>query len=448
MLLLILTLIVPAGAESRSKHSWKRLQGTLDVVYVDSFNRFEHQVVSLIAHRNTKPWLIKFIGARPQLRSGDAVQLRGRKLRNNAVIVRAKRDLHYQRSAAASTALVGSRRLAIIRIQALDGAPSCSAALLADRFWTGTRSINGLYQASSFGQLSFPSDSNNDGQPEVLQVNINENTLGRCNQYGAIASSADSALAARGITLTSYQHRVYILPTNVRYGQLDTNGNPIPSSELAACYWAGMASVGGTHSWIPGEWCGVTEDSTDVITHEVGHNLGFVHAHTDLNQDGITDAPDGEYGDLSCPMGRANRNYRHFNIVHKLQLGWTSAYANVTSSGAYSLSAEDGAVATPSAPHALLLSTRLGTMFLSYRAALDSYSSHWQSAYYGRTNIHWGALTPGASNFIIALGDGQSYRDPDTGTVISQISHNAGSAQVSISFGGLAPAAPSMFSVN
>jgi PKD repeat protein len=60
-----------------------------------------------------------------------------------------------------------------------------------------------------------------------------------------------------------------------------------------------------------------------VIVHELGHNLGFNHARTDLNNNGYdsSEGTDSGYGDNSDMMG-SSRNWKKFNPPHAEDKGW------------------------------------------------------------------------------------------------------------------------------
>ena len=53
-------------------------------------------------------------------------------------------------------------------------------------------------------------------------------------------------------------------------------------------------------------------DIGDIYGHEVGHNLGMMHAST----------PSGEYGDNTDIMGLGQNRLRQVNAPHKEQMGW------------------------------------------------------------------------------------------------------------------------------
>jgi hypothetical protein len=93
--------------------------------------------------------------------------------------------------------------------------------------FTGARSVDGLFQASSQGQLGFQADTDGNGAPDVFgPFTINES--GSTGDYYAWAYAAEAAATAAGVDLSLYQHRVFVL---ARYNELNVS-------------WAGVANVG------------------------------------------------------------------------------------------------------------------------------------------------------------------------------------------------------------
>jgi len=75
--------------------------------------------------------------------------------------------------------------------------------------------------------------------------------------------------------------------------------------------------------------------------HELGHNLGLMHANAWLTSDGSTIGAgrNMEYGNVFDTMGGGSQEAYHFNACHKYKLGWLpdTAIQTVTSDGVYRL---------------------------------------------------------------------------------------------------------------
>ena len=95
--------------------------------------------------------------------------------------------------------------------------------------------------------------------------------------HGARRVDATPILTHR-FALSLYQHRLFVLPSNV------------------ASSWAGYAQVGsGSACWAMVATC----DRGDVYAHELGHNLGMWHPSFDADNHGAVGP--------TCPWGRCRR---------------------------------------------------------------------------------------------------------------------------------------------
>jgi hypothetical protein len=196
-------------------------------------------------------------------------------------------------------AVVGKRSALYIRVNLLDATLSLTEAQLIEKMgMTRDRYLN-----ASFGKLDFPLDVDSNGRPDFISVNIDQSKNQGCD-YWAISNKALAAAQAAGVNLGLYSHRIVIFPEEV------------------GCWFAGVGTVGCSGScnvWLPGG------NLDDVYIHELGHNLGLLHAATDVNDDSVIEY---EYGDASCVMG-SHYYSGHFNSPHTAQMGWLTA-ANVS----------------------------------------------------------------------------------------------------------------------
>jgi hypothetical protein len=294
-----------------------------------------------------------------------------------------------------------------------DGSTAKSADIMFGSQSTSPN-VDGCYNDSSFGALGFGGAVYPGGTPDVVRVTVNETAAigGVCN-YSAWGAAADKA--ATGVTLSNYQHRVYVLPSNV------------------GCSWAGLAYVGcgsSCQAWIKaysGQVCGYP----DAYAHEIGHNLGMWHASTDANNDGTLDC---EYCDTSDFMGYATGSMRTLNSAHKVQMGWAGGTRLVDGSqgGTFTVSSLSLAAAgspqvvkvRPNSGDPYYLSLRTG---VGYDAAMPS-----ASTYLGKLHVHRYSGS-GNTRYIAALGNGQSYSDAASGITIQQLSSTGDSATFQVS---------------
>jgi hypothetical protein len=138
--------------------------------------------------------------------------------------------------------------------------------------------------------------------------------------YDAIASSAQAAATAAGVSLSGYTHQVYAFPQNT-------------------CGWWGLSTVGGnpSRSWINGPF------ELGVLAHELGHGHGLWHSHAlDCGNVAVvgSNCATNEYGDIADMMGASH--VAHYNAYQKERLGWLNSgvsppITTVAASGTYAI---------------------------------------------------------------------------------------------------------------
>jgi hypothetical protein len=292
-----------------------------------------------------------------------------------------------------------------------DGAVAKSSSIM---FGTAA-SVDACYKDSSYGALGMGGSVYPGGTLDVVRVSVTEaaTTGGTCN-YTAWGSAADKAAAAAGIVLGNYQHRVYVLPSNV------------------GCSWAGLAYVGCGNScqaWVKaysGQACGYN----DAYAHELGHNLGMWHASTDTNNDGTLDC---EYCDNSDFMGYAMANLRTQNGPHKVQMGWASGARVVDGSQGGTFTISSLAQSAAASPQVVKVRPNSGDpYYVSFRTATGCDQSMPSSAtYLNRTTVHrWSS---GNTRYVASLADGETFSDATTGVSVKQLSRTADSATIQVS---------------
>jgi hypothetical protein len=321
----------------------------------------------------------------------------------------------------AAAAMVGSRSAVVLVVDFLqDGKTvACTDATIAAKMFSGSPSVDALYQETSFGQLAWPGDTDGNGLPDVFRVQINDS--GNDCAADSWRGQADAAASAAGVNLGLYQHRLYVLPSTV------------------GCSWAGLGLLGcGSQCWAIVATC----DRGDVYAHELGHNLGMHHASFDADNDGGVDptcpwgawSGGGEYCDDSDFMGISTNVWRQVNGPHKDQMGWlgSSRIIEATTSGTYVLAPLETVPADASV-HQLVRVAKPdtgATYFLSYRRRIG-YDASMRASYADRTAIH---THRGSGNTLLVafLADGETYHDTTNGITITQLGHDAGSASIGI----------------
>jgi hypothetical protein len=118
--------------------------------------------------------------------------------------------------------------------------------------FTGPASANALYQQQSGGATSFVGLQRPDGDV-AGPLDIGVSTAG-CRTL-PLANAADGNARAAGWAVDAYDHVLYVLP------------------HTSECDWGGQGELPGRRVWSNGFL------DTQVIAHELGHNLGAHHAN-------------------------------------------------------------------------------------------------------------------------------------------------------------------------
>lgn len=418
-----LVLGLAAGAEARRTV----VTGRLDVIQVDDFDGGQSRVVHKVRDTRTgREYELDDVP--PGLANGMQVRAKGRLRRGvrrdgARVLAPAGGDtlaVEVLSADLVAAPLVSGGRKAIVMVVDFtqDGkAVSCSDAAVAGYMFTGTPSVDKLYQEASWGLVSWPADTNGNGQPDVVHVAIND--AGNDCDTTTWRSLADAAAQTAGVNLGLYQHRVYVLPSSV------------------ACAWAGYAQIGcGSACWAMVSTC----DRGDVYAHELGHNLGMYHASFDTDDDGAVDATcpwgswsgGGEYCDDSDVMGISTNVWRQMNGPHKSQMGWVPAAKtqDVTTSGTYPLAPLETDPSTTALPQLLRVARPAGGYYyLSYRRRVG-FDADMRPSYADRTSIH---VAPGGNTLLVRfVGEGETFADASSRVTIAQLSHDATAAQIAV----------------
>ena len=286
-------------------------------------------------------------------------------------------------------------------------------------------SVNSAYEEASFGQVTFSGSSSTD----VFLVSIPYDSSESC-AYRTIASQAD---AASPVSLQGYQHRMYV----------------VPPQSISGCGWLALGEVGSYGSTsVRKSWS--TRIDPIAFAHELGHNIGWHHAATDPDNDGVKNV---EYGDTSDLMGYCCSK-RKLNSVHVDQVGWFNRadlqdkIVEVTGAGHYNLSPLGTDPDTSPYPQIVRITPAIGRpYYLSYRqrTGLDAGLS---STYTTGVNIHRGLETDNWSYLVKVLKSDFSdpnlyeFHDAENGITVSQIENNANNVAIDVSFNACVAHAP------
>ncbi|MBM3225882.1 MAG: hypothetical protein FJZ47_19090, partial [Candidatus Tectomicrobia bacterium] len=384
----------------------RAMSGKFHVVHADDFDPKRSRFFYMLEDRQTgKMHHLEFqqpptAQEHKRLQTGAMVTVRGTAQGDTIALATAGTAQMTVQAPPPAAAVAGPQKTLVLVANFRDAQVACTNQTIRDIMFTDAqnRSIDDLYRETSYGQVSL--------EGQVLgPYTIDYASTSPCNYY-AWSMAAEAAARARGVDLSQYSRRVYVLP------------------EDNSCGYIGLGTIGGkpSMSWI------FNCDMPDVYGHELGHNLSAHHAST----------PSNEYGDTSDIMGYGGIGLRHFNAPHKDAFGWLDAEQSVTvkQSGIYSIAPLELQPEDITAPQVLKIAKPDTSEFyyFSYRRPLG-FDSKLSPAYLDRVNVHrYGGSGSSQTYFLQALVDGGTFTDATNGITVTQLRHDAQTATVQIAF--------------
>lgn len=369
-----------------------RYVGTLEVDIADDPVRGRSETTHYLRDEtNGRRHELRFArGAAPDIAPGSRVAVRGRKDQGSLIV--AAEDTEQLEAPSAAGATV--QRTLVLIGDFTDASVSCTAAHVDGIMFSGSGySVSDLYTEMTGGEVAL------DGQVAgPFAINYSRSS---CDRYGW-AAALDAKAQARGIDTGSYPRKVYVLPTE--------NG----------CGFAGYGNIGGTNtkSWV--FHCA----AADLYAHELGHNFGLGHAGT----------PSSEYGDRSSIMGLSGFALRNSNAAHAESVGWLPSVgtSSVSAAGTYQLAPLYGSAS--GARTLVIPKPDTGeNYYLSFRDGSGA-DATLPSSYKNRLTVHKHSGRASARTYLLGTyGDGQSFVDSANGITVTQLSHDANGARLSIS---------------
>jgi Gametolysin peptidase M11 len=337
----------------------------------------------------------------------------------------------------------GARSLLVILLTMPDAPqPSATADAARTAVFTGAASADAFYEQQSAGATRFGGRLRSDGDVAgPLQIPV---TASGCN-YWAIANAADAAARSAGWDPSAYDHILYALPW------------------IRSCDWGGLGDLPGRHSWINGTL------HTNLVAHELGHNLGAHHANAYRCTDGdeavplSSDCTSTEYRDPFDVMGVDSVLMSSW---HRAQIGQLPAAEQVTVRQSQTLTLVSSDDVTSSGPRSLLVPRKEPDGGVTSWISLELRSSRppfdvWTLGAPVTTGISARIVPdlttiaqtqlldahPATSTSLdAALQPGESLRDGAHGITITAGAIGGGTATVTVTMpaagGDLAPSAP------
>ena len=298
--------------------------------------------------------------------------------------------------------------------------------------FTGATSVNQFFQEQSGGSVSLGGIDDPTG--DVFgwwTLPINQTTTCSDSSMMTLRSQAISYASGQGVNLYAYDHVVLYFP------------------DISACQWAGLGELPGNWSWINGY------NSTSVIAHEIGHNMGAHHAASlGCGASTITSSGAGctytEYGDGYDVMGSSSALMSSW---HRAQLGQLPVGARTTASASGSFTIDTVNNTSADDPRLLLVPRRVGTSPVTEYFAVELRSTFGNFDTFSPTSAQISGVTirlvpdlsaleqsqlldthPGTPSGFTdsALQPGETFVDPLSGARITNDATAGGTASLSV----------------
>lgn len=329
----------------------------------------------------------------------------------------------------------GPRTVAVVLVNFSDDTSQpLSVATIRSRVFTGSGSVNQFYQEQSGGQSSLAgiADAANGDVFGWWTLAMARPTNCTNQAMFNIAAGAVAQASAHGVDLSAYQSVVFYFTRNT------------------ACAWAGLAEQPGSRAWINGS------NTTSVIAHEIGHNMGVAHAAS-LSCGAVALKSDesqctfSDYGDPNDVMGLSQNL---MGAWHRAQLGQLPAAARNTATvtGQYAIADANDSAAP--GQRLLLIPRQAGGGAASEYFAVDLRSRSGAFDTFSPAAPQVTGVTirlvpllstisesmlidnhPATSTMSDApLQPGETFSDPASGVTIRNVATAPGSATVAVTF--------------
>ncbi|MCC6954795.1 MAG: hypothetical protein IT290_11820, partial [Deltaproteobacteria bacterium] len=305
----------------------------------------------------------------------------------------------------------GNRNLLVILFNLADSQVTATSTSVRQAIDGAMPSLDSLVNANSFGIATI-------GNVDIVgPFTINYNAI-QCNHLNW-ATDLQALAVANGVDLSNYQHVLHVGPEAIG----------------AACGWAGIAEMFFSNSWY------VSSIDPTLLAHELGHNFGFRHSSTDLNNDNVIDA---EYGDLGCIMAGYGGTY---SLAHAPQQDWNVSAGGspvvITAPVSTEITLKPQQLLPVSAGGEQLVQIEIPSFgapyFISFRKNLGTAMPGYDlgTAFNDKVYVQRRNTTQSNTRLVSRMHPGQSFTDSayGTGMTIEFVSRDDTSANLRVTFG-------------
>lgn len=266
-------------------------------------------------------------------------------------------------------------------------------------------SVQSMYRETSYGHVSYSGTTV--GPFTIAAASTDACPSPYLPTLYKWASEADAQATKAGVNLSGYTEKVYLLPYTTSCGG-----------------FKGYSTIGGSPGMAFVFDCGYT----DLIAHEMGHNLGMNHASL----------PGNEYGDHSDIMGISLLAVRDLDAPHRVEFGWSSV-RTVTAKGTYTIVPLEHNPAQSSLPQALRIykANTNQYYYFSYRQPLgyDAVLPRLSTLYTSGVSVHVWSGGNAHTYYLKGLTDGVSFVDSTNHIAVKQLTHNSSGATLAVNMG-------------
>lgn len=315
-LLVLLAVFLLGAAAPKTEH-----QGTLEVWHEDHEPAGQY-LLKLKTDKETVE--LKFPKGHKldpsKYKTGQKVKIRGHKRRGELVMdLESESDIEPQSSASPRSFSTDARRTLVFVVSYKDTPPQIDLAGAQ----TVMQAVSDFFRSQSSGTTWLAGVKNPNQPGDIFLAPTQVVDSGNCDRNVTdLWNGAKVAAVAAGyahydifqqlVLNDIYDRQVFLFPS-------------------MGCGWSGSATVGGPTSWINAQY------TLRVIGHEMGHNDGHYHNHSE----GCNAAPGcgmQEYGNFLAMMGNTSGTIR---MAERERIGWPTSYQLVTQPGDYAVEAFD-----------------------------------------------------------------------------------------------------------